>query len=208
MKRGTILSVILALVFIAALGFSAGIVRGGLSTRTEPSRVETIAARWVRSLSVPGDAKTLANPWAGKGSAEVLDAAKAHWADHCASCHANDGSGNTEMGRTLYPRAPDMRLAATQNLTDGELYYIIRNGVRLTGMPAWGSAALKQDDESWQLVLFIRRLPTMSMEEAEAMKALNPRTDADRDEELEEQKFLNGGEEQTNSPSEAHHHSH
>ena len=60
---------------------------------------------------------------------------RAHFADHCAGCHANDGSGNTEVGRNLYPRAPDMRLAETQRLTDGELYWIIENGVRLTGMP-------------------------------------------------------------------------
>jgi mono/diheme cytochrome c family protein len=206
MKYGTTLSVILAIVFIAALAFWAGILRAGLSTRTEPSRVETIAARWIRSLSVTSDAKALANPWAGKANAQALDAAKTHWADHCASCHANDGSGNTEMGRNLYPRAPDMRLPGTQSLTDGELYYIIRNGVRLTGMPAWGNAALKQDDESWQLVLFIRHLPNMGMEEIESMKALNPRTDADRNEELQEQNFLNGGEPQTASPSVVHHH--
>ena len=56
-----------------------------------------------------------------------------HFADHCATCHANDGSGNTEMGRGLYPKAPDMRLPATQNLSDAELFYIIENGVRLTG---------------------------------------------------------------------------
>ncbi len=44
------------------------------------------------------------------------------------------------MGRNMYPPAPDMRLAETQQMTDGELFYIIQNGVRLTGMPAWGSA--------------------------------------------------------------------
>ena len=73
-----------------------------------------------------------------------------------------------------------MRLPETQNLTDGELYYIIRNGVRLTGMPAWGDAKREPDDESWQLVLFIRHLPSMSSEEMEQMKTLNPKTDARR----------------------------
>ena len=70
---------------------------------------------------------------------EAIAEGRAHFADHCASCHANDGSGDTEMGRGLYPRAPDMRLAATQNLEDHELFYIIENGIRLTGMPAWGT---------------------------------------------------------------------
>jgi len=51
-----------------------------------------------------------------------------HWADHCAGCHANDGSGESLMGKRTYPPAPDMRLAATQQMTDGELFYIIQNG--------------------------------------------------------------------------------
>src|SRR5262249_52999969 len=115
-----------------------------------------------------------------------------HFADHCATCHANDGSGDTEIGRSLYPRAPDMRLPATQDLTDGQLYSVIRNGVRLTGMPAWGNPALKQDDETWHLVVFIRHLPQTTPAEIDQMKALNPKTEADRAEEKQEQDFLNG----------------
>ena len=80
-----------------------------------------------------------------------------HFADHCAMCHANDGSGAAEMGRGLYPRVPDMRLPATQSLTDGELFYIIENGVRLTGMPAWGTGTPEGEEATWHLVRFIRR---------------------------------------------------
>jgi hypothetical protein len=72
-----------------------------------------------------------------------------------------------------------MRLPATQNLTDGELYYIIRNGVRLTGMPAWGEPDLEQDSESRQLVLFIRHLSKMTPEEAKEMEKLNPKSPID-----------------------------
>ena len=68
---------------------------------------------------------------------EVIAAGMAHYADHCAACHANDGSAETQIGLGMYPRPPDMRQPATQTLTDGELFYIIENGVRLTGMPAW-----------------------------------------------------------------------
>ena len=89
-----------------------------------------------------------------------LARARAHFADHCAICHANNGSGNTDIGRNLYPKAPDMRLPQTQNLTDGELYYTIHNGIRLTGMPAWGSA--EKDEDSWELVLFIHNLPQLT----------------------------------------------
>ena len=75
----------------------------------------------------------------------VLVANQPLTADHCATCQANGGSGQTEIGQNLYPKAPDMRLPRTQNLRDGEIYYIINNGVRLTGMPAWGESHQAED---------------------------------------------------------------
>lgn len=200
-----LLLVVVAILAIAVL-YAANMVRRGFSARTQPSALEAALAHTMRDLSIPQSAKEAQNPWAEKATPEVLEAARAHWADHCATCHANDGSGKTEMGPNLYPKAPDMRLAKTQSLTDGELYYIIRNGVRLTGMPAWGDAKLQQDDESWQLVLFIRHLPQMTADEAEDMKALNPKTDADRAEEQQEKDFLNGGELPEQPAGAGHHH--
>jgi hypothetical protein len=99
----------------------------------------------------------------------------AHFADHCASCHANDGGGATELGRNMFPRAPDMRLPDTQNLTDGEIYWVIANGIRLTGMPAWGPGG-PDDADTWKLVHFIRRLKDLTAADPKAMKALNPRS--------------------------------
>jgi hypothetical protein len=62
-----------------------------------------------------------------------------------------------------------MRKAVTQDLSDGEIFYIIKNGVRFTGMPGWGG----EDDENWKLVLFIRRLPALSSREIDLMKEVN-----------------------------------
>jgi hypothetical protein len=56
-------------------------------------------------------------------------------------CHGPDGSGQTSIGHNLYPKVPDLRLPQTQNLTDGEIRYIIRNGVRLTGNARVGQTA-------------------------------------------------------------------
>ena len=92
-----------------------------------------------------------------------------HFADHCAVCHANNGSGKTLMGSNLYPPTPDMRTNETQGLSDGQLLYIIKNGVRFTGMPGWGG----DDEENFKLVLFIRRLPQLSADELELMKEVN-----------------------------------
>jgi hypothetical protein len=84
-----------------------------------------------------------------------------------------------------------MRLAETQNLTDGELYYIIENGIRFTGMPAWGQGG-PNDHETWHLVLFIRHLPHLTQDEIADMKNHNPRSPADIEEERLEEEFLNG----------------
>jgi mono/diheme cytochrome c family protein len=125
-------------------------------------------------------------------STAVIEEARAHWADHCATCHANNGSGDTLLGRTMYPRPPDMRKAESQQQSDGELYYVIKNGVRLTGMPAFGEPG-NNDHSSWHLVCFIRHLPKMTEEEELAMRALNPKTPQDLEEERQEREFLNGG---------------
>lgn len=131
----------------------------------------------------------------------------AHFADHCAVCHGNDGTGDTEMGRGLYPNAPDMRLAATQDLTDGELFYIIEHGVRFTGMPAWATGTPEGTEASWHLVRFVRHLPRLTPAELEKMKALNPRSPDEIREEIEEQEFLRG-EGRTAAPASLslHHH--
>ena len=115
-----------------------------------------------------------------------------HFADHCAVCHGNDGSGDTEMGRGLYPKVPDMRAAATQSLTDGELFSIIENGIRLTGMPAWSTGTPEGERESWELVHFIRHLTTLTPEEIERMEALNPKSAEQWKEEEEARRFLQG----------------
>jgi hypothetical protein len=72
-----------------------------------------------------------------------------------------------------YPKPPDLRLAETQKLSDGELFWTIENGVRFTGMPAFAPPHGSQDD--WKLVLFIRHLPQLTMEERVEMERDNPK---------------------------------
>ena len=166
------------------------IVSRGLSARAEPSRIEEVLARGMRRWATPKALRSRANPV--QPNDDVQAEALAHFADHCAMCHANDGSGDTAMGRSLYPRAPDMRGARTQSLTDGELFSIIEGGIRLTGMPGWGTGTPESERESWGLVHFIRRLPTLTLEEIERMEALNPKSPAQWREEEEARRFLAG----------------
>ncbi|MBI3491394.1 MAG: c-type cytochrome [Acidobacteria bacterium] len=183
------------------------LVRRGFSARDEPSAIEKFVARRVRGLAAPRRARELQNPIAL--TPEMLADARGHFADHCAICHGNDGSGNTTIGRNLYPKAPDMRLDDTQRLTDGELYYIIQDGIRMTGMPAWGKEGDENDEDSWKLVHLIRHLHELTPAQLKDMEGMNPKSPAEIEEERRDQEFLRGGAEpaapDTTKPTAPHH---
>ena len=176
---------VVGLVIAAAL---AVVVQSGLSARTPPTAPETMIARAARRLAIPMAARRMRNPV--PISAAVLAEGRDHFADHCATCHANDGSGNTEIGAALYPKAPDMRAPGTQELSDGELFYIIKNGIRITGMPAWGGEG--DDADNWKLVHFIRHLPKITPAEIEEMKQMNPISPHESEEKKKDEDFLKG----------------
>ena len=198
---------LLVLAAWAGLGLlGAGwVVVHGVSARDTPTALETAIARTLRHLAVPAASRARINPLAG--TPDVWNEGMAHWADHCASCHGNDGRGNTGLGRNLFPKAPDMTLQATQRLSDGELFAIIKNGIRLTGMPAWGNPGSAEDAQTWKLVSFIRHLPTMTAEEMERMKDMNPVSPMERELQQEAEDFLNGGDDPEPAVP-AHHPSH
>jgi len=205
MHKLSLLSAGALLVIVVALVGAVVFVMGarGFSAREHPSRVERWVARRARAMAAPAGARDRANPV--PDSPEVLAEARAHWADHCAACHANNGSGDIQMGKRMYPPAPDMRQADTQEMTDGELFFIIQNGVRLTGMPAWGGGSGHDEQDSWKLVRFIRHLPQITPDEEREMQSLNPKSPDELKEEQEEREFLNG--EEPHEPAEhAHHH--
>ena len=182
---------LLALIGVVSVAIGAWLMRAGPSTRPEPGSVETRIARAARHYAIPTSARSQSNPV--QATPDVVKSGREHWADHCASCHANDGSGNTEMGRSLYPKAPDMRVR-TQQLSDGEIFYFIENGVRLTGMPAWATGTPEGERASWQLVNFIRRLPKLTPDDIAAMEKFNPTSRAVIEEEKQIEDFLNGGD--------------
>src|ERR1700692_4783336 len=120
-------------VLIAIGVYGALLIWRGFSTADQPSYLEKAVARAARNLAIPRKARLETNPWAA--TPEILKDARDSFLGGCASCHGQDGSGQTTVGRSLYPKVPDLRLPRTQKLTDGEIRHIIRNGVRLTGMP-------------------------------------------------------------------------
>jgi len=190
LRTSRIVGALAVVVFLVAGARVWAVLRRGISARDEPGGLETVLARGARHLAVPAAARALRNPV--PSTPQMLAEGRAHFADHCALCHGNDGRGATEIGSNLYPKAPDMTRMDTQGLSDGELFFIIKNGVRLTGMPAWGADTPADDHASWQLVLFIRHLPAVTPEELRQMAALNPVSPEELRERAEEEKFLAG----------------
>lgn len=195
--RALLVLLVIGAVMVGVITYS--IARRGLSTRTEPSQVEEFVARSMRRLASPRAVRAMTNPV--QPAEAVLEEGLEHFADHCAVCHANNGSGDTELGRGLCPRAPDMRAAPTQELSDGELFSIIENGIRLTGMPAWGTGTPEGERASWVLVHFIRRLPDLTEDEISRMEALNRKTAEEWRQEEEIRRFLAGEDVKPSTPS-------
>ena len=183
------LGICFLIALVAGAFYAAWMVHRGFSTRRPPGVVESSIAESMRGLAIPSRYKSLKNPVSI--TPDVLREGKEHWADHCATCHANNGGGDTMYGKTLYPRPPDMRQKGTQDMSDGELYFTIQNGIMLSGMPAFGTPG-DNDQDSWKLVAFIRHLPSLSQSEEAEMGKMNPKSPEELEEEKEEENFLQG----------------
>jgi predicted CXXCH cytochrome family protein len=155
----------LALLFVAVVVAVCGLlfIHRGFRATNQPSRLEIVVARAARNLSIPRDARREKNPL--DVTPENLRDGREVFSARCQTCHGHDGTGLTPVGQSLYPRVPDLRSTKTQNLTDGEIHFIIENGVELTGMPAWANTHQAQGDDSWKLVLFIRSLRPLTQQE-------------------------------------------
>ena len=183
----------LTLLLLAVTGLVAALVfvkTTGLSARATPGPIETAVARRLQAWAVPGEYRELSNPVLR--NEESIRSGMAHFADHCATCHGNDGSGDVPIGIGMFPPAPDMRAQATQERSDGELFYIIEHGVRFTGMPAWSTGTIEGEEGSWHLVNFIRHLPHLTGDEIVEMAGMNPKPPAEIRQEIEAERFLRG----------------
>ena len=176
----------------------------GFSAKMDPHPIEVFIARKIRHLAIPIEQRNARNPI--PMSPDVMKESLAHFADHCATCHANDGSGQTPIGKNVYPKAMDLRLTDTQSMSDGELFWVIRNGISFTAMPGWGEGDPAQDKDSWKLVHVIRHLPQLTPGELDQMKALNPKTKKDLEEEAAFDRFLQGDDAAAARTDSGHHH--
>ncbi|HEY2472927.1 MAG TPA: cytochrome c3 family protein [Terracidiphilus sp.] len=148
-----------SLILVVAL-FTGGLKWHGLRATSVPSGFETRTARAIRDFAIPSRERRRSNPHANDWTA--VEQGRQDFLARCASCHGIDGLGRTPVGSSLYPRVPDLHSDLTQALTDGEIHYIIENGVALTGMPAMTSAHRESAAESWKLVSYIRSFGSLT----------------------------------------------
>jgi mono/diheme cytochrome c family protein len=206
--------IVVAVVAVVALLVGAvlmhNVMQYGFSAHDEPTRLESMMATMMRHYSAPADLRDARNPI--PLTPDILAESRAHFADHCSTCHGNDGKGKTEMGPHFYPRTPDLTSPSTQSQTDGELFATIENGIRMTGMPGWGDGTAESARGSWTLVHFIRHLPKITPQELEEMKTANPISPAEmqdaKQEQKEEDQFLNGDDGNAQSSTATQPHSH
>lgn len=98
-----------------------------------------------------------------------------HYRANCVECHGAPGIKPGETGRGLNPAPPD--LADSKATMDArEIFWMVKHGIRMTGMPAWG--VTHRDDELWAVTAFVLRLPAMSADEYRALEARSPREHA------------------------------
>ena len=156
---------VLVLVVLAVLG-AASIKWRGFRASSTPGVLETAVARSVRDFAIPRAEHRRTNPVAGDPVA--LEQGREVFLTRCAVCHGVDGQGATRIGANEYPRVPNLRSAPTQRLSDGDIHYIIENGVQLTGMPAMRGPHSESDAESWKLVAYVRSFRSPSPEKIAA----------------------------------------
>jgi len=156
-----VLLVILACFLLAATGSF------NVSAKEGSGKFERRVAAFTLARSVARRAPKEKNPFAG--SPEALKLGLAHYKENCVTCHGAPGVEESEAGMGLNPTAPDLTLPAIQNMSDGELYWVVANGIRMTGMPAFSLTHKKE--EIWHLVTFVRHLPQISADEQKVLKA-------------------------------------
>lgn len=144
----------------------------GIRAVEPPSAFETAILRRLRNHAIPWSEQRAKNPLINDAAA--LQQGRALFLANCATCHGVDGSGATRIGTNTYPRVPNLGDAPTQSLTDGQIHFIISNGVRYTGMPALDRMHRESKEDAWKLVLFIRNLrPLSSQEQAEERQVIS-----------------------------------
>lgn len=154
-----------ALVVLAGMA----IIYGGvinMAATTKPSQMEEKIGHELFERSMEKRATNKKNPYA-KNDPAALASGMEHYQENCLICHGAPGVQPSEIGQGLNPPAPVLDLDEIREMSDGQLYWTIENGIRMTGMPAFGPT--HNEEEIWNIVTFVRHLPELTNEEKTAL---------------------------------------
>lgn len=152
MRRLSVIALpVLLLLAVAGVGLS----QFRLTALEEPGSTEIYLATRAKRFFVARDSRTGVPPEPARTAASVTEGGKLYGVE-CSMCHGLDGKTPTDAGRWMYPRAADLASSAVQQYSDRELFWIVKNGIRLSGMPAFGK--VESDEHVWQLVHYVRTL--------------------------------------------------
>ncbi len=152
-------AVAIALVFLGGLGFIySGVYNVAATDQHWGLTHQVLEIARIRSIKAHA---------AGIAVPAILDEQTAivmgveHFAAHCAMCHGAPGVPKGDIAKGMYPQPPDLTDTA-KRYAPAELFWIIKNGIKMTGMPSWSQHS---DDEVWGTVAFLKKLPGMSVEQ-------------------------------------------
>jgi len=159
---------ILAGFFLTGLIVAGYLASGSydVSAVKRPSKIEERLAGFALNKAVAKRAPKTKNPMPVE--AATWSAALPRYRELCVTCHGAPGVDASEIGEGLNPPPPDLTLPRVQARPDGELFWIVTNGIRTTGMPAFGPT--HKPEEIWKIVALLRHLPELSSEEQKALK--------------------------------------
>ena len=154
------------LLVAAVVGLVAWTGSYNVGATNPPGRLEKKVAAFALNRAIQKRAPVKSNPFS---KPEDVRAGLVHYKENCVDCHGAPGVEESEFGMGLNPPAPDLTLPAMQGLRDGEIFWVVSNGIRMTGMPAFSPT--HKEDEIWKIVAFVRHLPEITKEEQQLLKA-------------------------------------
>jgi mono/diheme cytochrome c family protein len=157
--------VVTVLVVLAIGGFVLGTGRFNVAATAPPDFADKLAP-WVLDKSIERGAKSVTDPVSKDPNAVALGLS--HYRENCLPCHEVPGVDAAEFHEGMNPSPPDMDAQAVQHQSDAELFWVIKNGIRMTGMPAFG--VNHKDEEIRHIVAFVRHVPQLTDAERQALK--------------------------------------
>jgi mono/diheme cytochrome c family protein len=164
-----------SLLAAALLGLAASLVIYfgcyNVAADTPHAQIVYRLLEFVRDRSIAVRAKDLAIP-SDLTDPQRISRGAGQYDEMCVGCHLAPGMKRTEIGRGLYPRAPDLRRSSRP--TAAEDFWVVKHGIKMTGMPAWG--VTHDDDLLWDVVAFLRKMPDLTSDEYQALVKSVPKT--------------------------------